>query len=151
MCSSQPVCGKCAEPCNVTATSVDVIPQTFPVSAKSTTSSSSKISSTTLAVNKGSNPQTVTVTFTFTYQVSTTVTYTKAFAFSEKASAKVGIPLIGETGLEFSSTQTFTNNEAKTTSQTATYTVAIAQQIPAYTQQKVTATGSLGTVIADVS
>lgn len=150
-CSPQPICGKCVDPCTVTATSVDVIPQTYPVTAKSTTPSSSKISSTTLAINKGANAQTITVTFTFTYQVSTTITYAKAIAFSEKATAKVGVPLIGETGLEFSSTQTFTDTNAKTTSQTATYTIAIAQQIPAYTQQKVTATGSLGTVIADVS
>ena len=149
-CPYQWVCGKCVDPCDVQATSVDVIPQSYPVNADTTSASSEQITSTTTAINKGANAQTVTVTFTFTYQVTTTATFAKAFAFSEKATAKVGVPFIGDTGLEFSSTQTLTTTDATMTQQTATYTGAISQQIPAYTQQNVTATGHLGTVMAKV-
>jgi len=83
-------------------------------------------------------------------QVTTTITYTKAIGFSEKTSAKVGIPLIGETGLEFSASQTFTDTDTITTTQTSTLTIAIPIAIPAYTQQTVTAFGSSGTIVATV-
>ena len=83
-------------------------------------------------------------------QVATTITYTQALGYSESVSAKVGIPFIGETGLAFSASQTFTDTKTVTTTQTSTFAINIPIAIPPYTQQTVTATGSSGTVIATV-
>ncbi|WIA16131.1 hypothetical protein OEZ85_012849 [Tetradesmus obliquus] len=145
-CPDQPICGVCQTPCNPQFQKVEVIVGTLPTTPESYTTSAYDYTSTTSAINLGTNAQTVTVTFSFQQTLTATMAYAKEFSYSEKAVAEIGIPFLNKASVEFSATQKFTTTDTKTETRTSTITYALQQQIPGLTAQTVIANASAGMI-----
>jgi hypothetical protein len=88
-CKDQPICAVCTTPCNPTFDRIEVIPGVLPTTPADIQALTYSYSAQTLAVNQGSNAQSITVTFSMTQTLTATMQYTEAFQYSEKASFKV--------------------------------------------------------------
>lgn len=88
-CPYQPVCAVCNTPCNPVFDRIEVIPGVLPTQPSEVQSLSYSYTSSTDAVNRGSNAQTITVTFAIAQALTVTMQYAEAFQYSQKTSLKV--------------------------------------------------------------
>lgn len=140
----------CETPCVPTFDRIEVEVGVLPSKPSETKALSYSYTSSTQAVNMGTNPQTITVSFAIAQQLTATMTYAEAFQYSEKASIKIGVPFVKEGSLEFGAQQTFTTTTTNTAQTTTTYTTALQQQIPPLTLQEVNASARADTITTRV-
>ena len=87
--TDQRVCAVCQTPCNPVFERIEVTVGVLPSKPSEINALTYSYTSSTQAVNMGTNPQTITVSFSIAQQLTATMTYAEAFQYSEKASFKV--------------------------------------------------------------
>lgn len=123
----------------------------YPTTPDSITSEvSTQVESTVWVQNFGSNPQTVTTTFQFTSTTTNTIVSELTTTTGQKL--ELGLPkFIPATGkMEFSASESWKDSTTKTGTVTNVVTYTLAQSIPAFTNQSVTARSSLSTITCTV-
>ena len=110
-----------------------------------------QVSVTQWVANMGSTAQELDVTFTFTS--TTTSTITTELTDTVTAKLEIGLPkLIPATGkMEFSGSKSWKDSKTQTGTVSQQITITTKQVVPAFTNQSVTATSSLGQIQCTVS
>ncbi|GEK36672.1 ETX/MTX2 family pore-forming toxin [Enterococcus thailandicus] len=89
----------------------------------SVTQTPSTVNSSTFNNSTTENQTFYTPSYTESYTDSVTATTTHAAKFGTKATAKIGLPMVGETSMEVSAEYTFTNSNSSTKTNTKSWTV----------------------------